>query len=211
MSIRFKSNRRYTARRSVIVVAVMGVIVIGSAFLFMHFLSVRRAVSLPSVAGVAQQKSKFPDIDVGKLSDTQRKIVQLTKQEWTTQPPGAKYSQGQTEPWCADFVSWIMKEAGVSLENPQSGGWRIPGTYTLAEYYQTNNLFRSARSGYSPQVGDVVVYRGSPIFGDHTNIVLKNDNGVLTTVGGNEDNRVHVTVNTKKDYRGLIGYGMLRA
>jgi hypothetical protein cdivTM_12329 len=46
------------------------------------------------------------------------------------------------------------------------------------------------------------------VFGDHTNIVLKNDDGVLTTVGGNEMNRIRVFTNRDKQYDGLLGYGV---
>ena len=54
----------------------------------------------------------------------------------------------------------------------------------------------------------MAIYRNSPVFGDHANIVLKNDNGVLTTVGGNEVNRIRVFVNHDKQYDGLLGYGV---
>ena len=54
----------------------------------------------------------------------------------------------------------------------------------------------------------MAIYRNSPVFGDHTNIVLKNDNGVLTTGGGNEANRIRVFVNRDKQYDGLLGYGV---
>ena len=68
--------------------------------------------------------------------------------------------------------------------------------------------FKAANSGYQPLPGDVAIYRNSPVFGDHTNIVLKNDNGVLTTVGGNEMNRIRVFTNRDKQYDGLLGYGV---
>lgn len=68
------------------------------------------------------------------------------------------------EPWCADFVSWVYKEAGHPLKNPNSGSWRIPGTYTLREYYEAQGAFRPADSGYEPQLGDVAIYEDSPGF-----------------------------------------------
>ena len=101
-----------------------------------------------------------------------------------------------------------MYQAGAPLKNPHTGGWRIPGTFTLREYYQAAGRFKSADSDYQPRPGDVAIYRNSPVFGDHANIVLKNDNGVLTTVGGNEANRIRVFVNHDKQYDGLLGYGV---
>ena len=153
-------------------------------------------------------EAAFPDIDTVNLSPTRQKIISLAKTEFKAQPAGTKFSQGAEEAWCANFVSWIMNQAGAPLKNPHTGGWRIPGTFTLREYYEATGRFKSANSGYQPLPGDVAIYRNSPVFGDHTNIILKNDNGVLTTVGGNEANRIHMFVNRDKQYDGLLGYGV---
>ena len=153
-------------------------------------------------------EATFPDIATTNLSPTRQKIISLAKTEFKTQSAGTKFSQGAKEPWCANFVSYIMNQAGAPLKNPHTGGWRIPGTFTLREYYEANGRFKPANSGYQPLPGDVAIYRNSPVFGDHTNIVLKNDNGVLTTVGGNEMNRIRVFTNRDKQYDGLLGYGV---
>jgi len=150
----------------------------------------------------------FPDIDTANLSPTRQKIISLVKTEFKAQSAGVKFSQGAEEAWCANFVSWIMYQAGAPLKNPHTGGWRIPGTFTLREHYETAGRFKPANSGYQPLPGDVAIYRNSPVFGDHTNIVLKNDNGVQTTVGGNEANRIRVFINHDKRYDGLLGYGV---
>mgnify|MGYP000961525051 CR=1 FL=1 len=154
-------------------------------------------------------ESAFPDIDTANLSPTRQKIISLAKTEFEAQSAGTKFSQGAEEAWCANFVSWIMHQAGAPLKNPHTGGWRIPGTFTLREYYEATGRFKSANSGYQPLPGDAAIYRNSPVFGDHTNIVLKNDNGVLTTVGGNEANRIRVFVNRDNQYDGLLGYDVL--
>lgn len=153
-------------------------------------------------------EAAFPDIDTANLSPTRQKIISLVKTEFKAQSAGVKFSQGAEEAWCANFVSWIMQQAGAPLKNPHTDGWRIPGTFTLHEYYEANGRFKPVNSGYQPLPGDVAIYRNSPVFGDHTNIVLKNDNGVLTTVGGNEVNRIRVFVNYDKQYDGLLGYGV---
>ena len=150
----------------------------------------------------------FPDIDTTSLSPPRQKIISLAKTEFKAQSAGTKFSQGAEEAWCANFVSWIMYQAGAPLKNPHTGSWRIPGPFTLREYYEANGRFKAANSGYQPLPGDVAIYRNSPVFGDHTNIVLKNDNGVLTTVGGNEANRIRVFVNYDKQSDGLLGYGV---
>ena len=88
--------------------------------------------------------------------------------------------------------------------------WTRPVSYThLHDYYVGIGKFKDASSGYEPKLGDVAIYRNSPVFGDHTNIVLKNEGGVLTTIGGNEDGRQRIFVNQQKNYAGLLGYGVL--
>lgn len=158
---------------------------------------------------MSDREKSYPRIDTADLSDTQKKIATLTKQEYLAQSSGTKFSEGIDEAWCADFVSWIMKESGQPLANPNSGSWRIPGTFTLYDYYIAADRFEAVDSGYEPKLGDVAIYRGSPVFGDHTNIVLANENGVLTTVGGNEGDRIRIYINTEKKYTGLLGYGVL--
>lgn len=153
-------------------------------------------------------EAKFPNIDTANLSQTRQKVIALTRQEFAAQAPGTKYAEGVREPWCADFISWLFKEASAPLKNPHTGGWRIPGTFTLREYYQQTGNFKSVNSGYTPRPGDVAIYRESPLFGDHTNLVLDYRDGVLTTVGGNENNRVRVFINSQRQYDGLLGYGV---
>ena len=101
----------------------------------------------------------FPDIDTANLSPTRQKIISLAKTEFKAQSAGTKFSQGAEEAWCANFVSWIMYQAGAPLKNPHTGGWRIPGTFTLREYYEANGRFKLANSGYQPLPGDVAIYR----------------------------------------------------
>jgi hypothetical protein len=103
-----------------------------------------------------------------------------------------------------------MREAGEPLTNPNSGSWRIPGVATLQDYYQSIEAFRPYESGYQPKVGDVVLYNDPGIFGQHTNIVIKNDDGALTTVGGNEEGKIRVFTNHDSAAAVIVGYGVLQ-
>ena len=189
---------------SVAIVAVIAGTAIGWDKIFYKLHSATTHVTFDSSSGEPQ----FPDINMSQLSPVRQKVIRLARQEFMANPPGTKYSQGANEPWCADFISWLFKEAGSPLKNPHTGSWRIPGTFTLREYYQQVGKFKPADSGYTPRPGDVAIYHGSPIFGDHTHMVLKYDNGILTTVGGNEG-KIRVFANTKKQYDGLVGYGVV--
>lgn len=152
----------------------------------------------------------FPDLDTTALSPTQKRIVDVTRAEFDAQPDGTKFAEGVEESWCADFVSWVMRESGVPLTNPNSGSWRIPGVYTLTEYYQQKGAFRAADSGYIPKAGDVMLYSEKSFFRQHTNIVLKYADGRVTTVGGNEwGGNIHVNEFEIRGYVGLVGYGVL--
>jgi hypothetical protein len=150
----------------------------------------------------------FPDVDASSLSPAQRRIVTVAKIEHAAQSSYLKYTDGNKEAWCSDFVSWVMRQSGVPLTNPNSNGWRIPGTLTLKDYYQSQGRFKSLASGYQPKVGDIVIYDGAGWFGQHTNIVLANRNSQLTTVGGNENGKVRVQTKPL-GIKGTIGYGQL--
>ena len=178
---------------------------------------VRREVEsvVAHIGGV--EHAAFPQIDESSLSDIQKKIIAVSRQEYDKKPMSyddnvLKYSNGVVEPWCADYVSWVMRQAGSPLVNPNSGGWRIPGVLTLREYYQSAGRFKDAK-GYMPKVGDVAIYVNTSSFNmsrQHTSIVLEVDGSKITTIGGNEYGRLRVsTQELKPGVKGLIGYGVL--
>lgn len=149
----------------------------------------------------------FPEVDTSALTSEQVTVVELVRAEHERQRPGTFYSEGVDEAWCANFVSWIMNEAGQPLSNPNSGSWRIPGVYTLTEYYQAQGKFEP--KGYVPSVGDVVLYDNSSWVGQHTNIVVAVDGDTATTVGGNELGKIRVhTVDVLSD-SAIVGFGAL--
>lgn len=163
------------------------------------------------LAGVnaSYERQAFPRVNPDSLSEDQKKLVEILKREYELNPQGTKYSEGIEEAWCADFVSWVYKEAGMPFTNPHSGSWRIPGTYTLREYYESNKRFKSADSGYAPKVGDLMLYDNPSPFGQHVNIVIANDDGTVTTIGGNEPGGIRILTHAKPDAHGFIGYGVL--
>lgn len=168
--------------------------------------------SLPLLSKAEANLSKeqdFPLIDTVSLTVQQKKIVTVLQEQHKAKHPGTYYSEGLDEPWCADFVSWVMREGELPLVNPHSGSWRIPGVATLQEYYQSQDKFHSFGSAYQPKLGDVVIYDHDGLFGQHTNIVIKNDKGILTTIGGNENGNVRVFTNTEPDKAMIVGFGTL--
>ncbi|MEU5405769.1 CHAP domain-containing protein [Nocardia asteroides] len=150
---------------------------------------------------------QFPALDSEHLDEQQIALVDVLRQEFEHPGDGKKYAEGVEEAWCADFVSWTMRAAGRPLANPNSGSWRIPGVYTLQEYYQSVGRFTPGSVGYRPRMGDVVLYGPSSPLGQHTNIVLKADGDTITTIGGNEMGSVRVRTITPADTPDLVGYG----
>ncbi|MFE3193506.1 CHAP domain-containing protein [Nocardia sp. NPDC059240] len=154
----------------------------------------------------------FPDVDTAALSPEQTRVADVLRAQFEEQSGRDKYSEGIAEPWCADFVSWVMRTAGQPLSNPNSGSWRIPGVYTLEEYYRGQHRFEEANNGYLPRVGDVVMYADSSVFHQHTNIVIAVDSDTITTVGGNEAGEsggVAIHKFRPSGTSGLVGFGRL--
>ncbi|WP_431956682.1 CHAP domain-containing protein [Nocardia lijiangensis] len=159
----------------------------------------------PAVVG--ESPTAFPAIDRSALDPAQARLVEVLEREFADPGGGPKYAEGLVEPWCADFVSWAMREAGRPLSNPNSGSWRIPGVYTLQEYYAGADRFVPAESGYRPRTGDVLLYGQESQFTQHTNIVLTAANGEVTTIGGNEFGEVRLHRFRVAEVTDVVGYG----
>lgn len=54
-----------------------------------------------------------------------------------------------------------------------------------------------------------MLYDNPSPHGQHTNIVIKNENGLITTVGGNEGGKIRIQTHELRKDPGLVGYGVL--
>ena len=147
----------------------------------------------------------FPVVDTSALSPGRAAVVRILGEEYATQAGMSKYSEGNDEPWCADFTSWVMRASGKPFANPNSGHWRIPGVLTLTAYLKDGGRYEAP--GYAPKPGDMVLYDVPSPKGQHVNIVLINDHGTLTTVGGGEGRGVGLSTYVAADDSGITGYG----
>lgn len=176
-------------------VAVVGVVLAGATG---HLPGVR------SVLGA--HRPDFPAVDA-TLPVQRARVVDVVREQYEHNPAGTTYSQGVTEPWCADFVSWTMREAGVPLRNPNSGSWRIPGVATLTDHLRDTGRLRPAT--YRPTPGDIVLYDKPSPMGQHTNVVVAVAGDEITTVGGNERDGVTLRTYRQGSDPGIVGYGVL--
>lgn len=143
-----------------------------------------------AVNGAAQANADtLPPVDnelaaVTPANNVRDRILEIAHNEFNKQNPGTFYSEGVRQAWCANFVSWVMRQAGDPLRNAANGSWRVPGVYALKDTFVAQDKFEPR--GYRPSPGDVVLYGGS----GHTNIVVGVDGDNITTIGGNENNRI---------------------
>jgi hypothetical protein len=133
--------------------------------------------------------------NVGTKGD---QVACYAKRQWAAWQSGSAihealltdYTQGNTnEEWCADFVSYVYKEAGFPFENGERNNW---------DEYNANNVqymgFTLHPAGsYLPRPGDVA-YFNYP--GGHVEIVVSGgthptfvygDAGTIDPATGNGD------------------------
>lgn len=109
------------------------------------------------------------------------------------QPPGSNESPRIAEyrsavagagvgPWCAYFVSWCARQAGIPLGEHGEGFGSVSALWSWAE--QTGRAVPA--SAGPPQPGDLIVWGG-----EHVGIVEAVDpNGTIHTIEGNSDDQV---------------------
>ncbi|MBP3820421.1 CHAP domain-containing protein [bacterium] len=88
-----------------------------------------------------------------------------------------KFTNGRREAWCADFVSYISKEAGI--KGPSSSS--VEG---IRQWGIKNGKY----STNTAKVGDAIILKGKGA--SHTGIVEKVGNGKVTCIAGNTSNKV---------------------
>lgn len=87
-------------------------------------------------------------------------------------PDVKRYTRGMEASWCAGFVSWVLREAGVD----------IPYKLSARQFW---NMARNRVT--TPQPGDIICFwRESPSsWKGHVGIVYKVGDGWITTIEGN--------------------------
>lgn len=122
-------------------------------------------------------------------AEIRQKIVILAQQElalWQsgTLRPGkqtgyGKYSMNRSENWCADFASWIYKQAGAPLAG---GSGNVAAVQRIKEIGIATGRWHP-KAGYTPKPGDIVVRQNGE---SHVNIVISQNNSGMTIIGGNQ-------------------------
>lgn len=130
------------------------------------------------------------------LSSTRQNAVCIAKQElaaWTPPPPTPrmgflKYSDGSVNDlWCADFVSWVYKQAGYPFTGGLSGGWRLAAVQAVKDLPNSDhNWHWHAASGYTPKPGDLAIHQNPSTGYSHVNMVIEVTGTTITLIGGDQ-------------------------
>ena len=100
---------------------------------------------------------------------------------------GAGENPRSSEPWCADFVSWAWRRAGVPIGFGGLGSDYVP---ELVAWARLTRRWHWARAGYTPRSGDLIVYQSGGSMRGHIGLVVKLQGGRVHTIEGNLSDRV---------------------
>jgi CHAP domain len=99
-------------------------------------------------------------------------------------------------PWCAYFVSWACKQAGVPLMDHGQGSGSVDAVYSWA---QSAGRAESASSGYVPKPGDLIVFH------EHIGIVENVlPGGRIQTIEGNYSDKVSRNTRSRSEAVGFV-------
>jgi hypothetical protein len=122
------------------------------------------------------------------------------------QPPGsndspriAQYRQATAGsgvgPWCAYFVSWAARQAGVPIGDSGQGFGRVDDVFAWAQ-----KAGKALPAGSTPSPGDLIVWD------EHIGVVERVDpDGTIHTIEGNSSDQVSQRT-YGSDGGGAVGY-----
>ena len=190
-------------------------------YIFFFFINNQKSYSVQASVSETSEEVEIDDIstlenlDTSNFSEIQLEVLSVLKQEYVKHPTSfddtvLKYTEGFEESWCGDFISWVFNEAGSPFISQDASYWRIPGVYTLQEYYDQYGLYYST-SNYTPEFGDIAFYFGETPDGgssQHVAIVLAVQDDNIITIGGNEgDDGILQIRSDSYNSKGLEGFG----
>ena len=106
-------------------------------------------------------------------------------------------------PWCASFVSWCARMAGISCDTLCTS----LNCTRWVNHFISEGEYHTRESGYVPRQGDLIFFRdaGSSKLSTHVGIVRYACNGLVYTIEGNCSNAVRLAAYDMKDTY-VIGY-----
>lgn len=149
-------------------------------------------------AAVTRASGEVGVAEWGGSTNTGRRIMQYRRAVTTVGE-----NPRSAEPWCADFVSWVWRGAGVPIGFGGRGSDYVPELVLWARL--TGRWHASDRGGYRPLRGDLIVYRDGEGRKGHVGLVVRYNGSRLRTVEGNYRDRVSRRSVRLSD-RSIIGF-----
>ena len=165
---------------------------------------------LTNAMGPGALGAASPTAPIAGASGTGASIVAAAAGEvgQAEQPPGSNDSPRIAQyrsatagspgpgPWCAYFVSWAAKQAGVPLGDHGQGFGSVDALYSWAQHA---GRAQPVSSGYVPKPGDLIV------FNQHIGIVENVlPGGQIQTIEGNSSDRVSRRTHSRGDAVGFV-------
>ena len=158
--------------------------------------------SIVNASGDAKAVVDTANAEIGKVNYDDLGEKRNKYNDWweNGQKDGAKRGLGSAEDWCARFVSWVLRHAGVSEETVPN----YQGCTSLGHDYIIKEHSAKAVTPETTQPGDLMFYSsdGGNVF-YHTGIVTSRDSdGTIHTTEGNVDpSSVTAEITHKSDSR----------
>ncbi len=155
--------------------------------------AIATAAGAPVPAAPAPPVLRMDDLPTGDGAAVVAIAERLLAFGIAEEPPGSnagaailQLTDGHAEPWCADFVSWVLRAAGRPFTGGASGGWRLAWTPDVRAWFLARGRYRE-RLVARPEAGDVVWF-----WHGHVGIVRRADEALLETIEGNADDALRV-------------------
>jgi len=104
--------------------------------------------------------------------------------------------------WCAAFVSWCLRHAGV----PEEDAVTEVSCRRMTDWYRERGAFHPRESGYTPKPGDIIMFHDGDGVAHHVGLVLGVSRGRVHVIDGNgRENDVSTHV-YHHNSRAILGY-----
>ena len=115
-------------------------------------------------------------------------------------------SGGSYYAWCAYFISWCARQAGIPTSIISNASYACAGS----DNGDFKNLDFYSRGSYTPKVGDLVFFcwEGNSSCWDHVEIVIGVSSSEVTTLGGNTSNNNVKSRKWSLSNSNIRGYGV---
>ncbi len=103
--------------------------------------------------------------------------------------------------WCAAFVSWCLRQAGV----PKEIAVTEISCNRMTKWFQSNSEYHPLAEGYTPVSGDIIMFHNGDNSADHVGLVVGVKDGKVYTGEGNSGGVVGPHMYSLKDTY-ILGY-----